>query len=108
MSAGLPKRIIKVRSSPSHSPWQPRVRTGRAHTTCPRNRMRSRVLHAAGTALPITKASAEHALTDCSAIPQETQRLIADSPPGISAIPHDDNLRCAARSPADPPLPPLR
>ncbi|KAL8280918.1 hypothetical protein RQP46_006597 [Phenoliferia psychrophenolica] len=23
----------------------------------------------------------------------ETQRLIADSPPGISAIPHDDNLR---------------
>ena len=24
---------------------------------------------------------------------QETQRLVADSPPGISAIPHDDNLR---------------
>lgn len=24
---------------------------------------------------------------------QETQRLIADSPPGISAVPHDDNLR---------------
>ncbi|SGZ24501.1 BQ5605_C023g09728 [Microbotryum silenes-dioicae] len=23
----------------------------------------------------------------------ETQRLIADSPPGISAVPHDDNLR---------------
>lgn len=25
---------------------------------------------------------------------QETQRLIADSPPGIEAVPHDDNLRC--------------
>ncbi|SCZ96857.1 BZ3500_MvSof-1268-A1-R1_Chr4-1g06790 [Microbotryum saponariae] len=24
---------------------------------------------------------------------KETQRLIADSPPGISAVPHDDNLR---------------
>jgi hypothetical protein len=24
---------------------------------------------------------------------QETERLVADSPPGISAIPHDDNLR---------------
>jgi ubiquitin-conjugating enzyme E2 N len=24
---------------------------------------------------------------------QETQRLVADSPPGISAVPHDDNLR---------------
>ncbi|ORY47197.1 ubiquitin-conjugating enzyme/RWD-like protein [Leucosporidium creatinivorum] len=32
-----------------------------------------------------------------SALPKriikETQRLIADSPPGISAVPHDDNLR---------------
>ncbi|GAA6021928.1 hypothetical protein JCM11491_004797 [Sporobolomyces phaffii] len=32
-----------------------------------------------------------------SALPKriikETQRLVADSPPGITAIPHDDNLR---------------
>lgn len=26
-------------------------------------------------------------------IPQETERLMADSPPGISAAPKDDNLR---------------
>ena len=25
--------------------------------------------------------------------PKETERLVADSPPGISAVPHDDNLR---------------
>lgn len=24
---------------------------------------------------------------------QETERLVADSPPGISAVPHEDNLR---------------
>ncbi|SCV69579.1 BQ2448_2599 [Microbotryum intermedium] len=34
---------------------------------------------------------------NASALPKriikETQRLIADSPPGISAVPHDDNLR---------------
>lgn len=26
-------------------------------------------------------------------MPQETERLIADPAPGISAIPHEDNLR---------------
>jgi hypothetical protein len=26
-------------------------------------------------------------------VPQETERLIADPAPGISAIPHEDNLR---------------
>lgn len=32
-------------------------------------------------------------LTSLVLLAQETERLVADSPPGISAVPHDDNLR---------------
>jgi hypothetical protein len=40
----------------------------------------------------LSKTPGAHELSPFSPS-QETQRLIADSPPGISAVPHDDNLR---------------
>merc|ERR1711939_470604 len=49
------------------------------------------------TARPSTKPQTHTDMPPSSALPKriikETERLVADSPPGISAVPHDDNLR---------------
>lgn len=104
--AALPKRIIKVSAVLCCSASSPGTGSGGVCVTsslagagwvgagvrCAVPVQRARVqgrLALRTDAAGIASADEERQLTES----QETQRLIADSPPGISAIPHDDNLR---------------
>lgn len=96
--ASLPKRIIKVRRPSATGVFlreraRPLGLPGRARSSL-------RHLRPERAIADLTPASASRPSLALSAWPsprrptsQETQRLVADPAPGISAIPHEDNLR---------------